>query len=153
MAGLSPNDHDNFAILPPHFEPSDLTDISEEDWCSVCPSYKAMPDGFKRAIPFLLASLFYHEQYYRETFHANHPIFLCPVFQGHNVKIQRLKTKVYCEVNQCTKTGLIATGVPMVFQLSIRLARLEAACGSSNAQVLATIQQLRSELPNAVSNT
>ena len=47
-----------FASLPPHF---DSVGANEVGWSTVIPLYSTLPDTFKRALPFLLASICHHE--------------------------------------------------------------------------------------------
>lgn len=150
LCGLSPNS-ENFAMLPPHFDRADINMLTLDDWCALCPDYVTLPDSFKGVLPFLLASLYFHEEYYRRTLPANHLLFLSPPFQCSRHNIVRLKTRIYCEVNQCLQTGLIATGVPMIMQLSIRLNRMEAKLDSRDTQLIAQLNDLRKDLPQLTS--
>ena len=150
LGGLSPHS-DKFALLPPHFDPKDLAQLTEVDWCDVYPSYSSLPALFKDVIPFLLASLYYHELFYRRSFHTNHPLFLSSAFQCRNQKILALKQKIYCEVNECVTTGLIASGIPHVLQLAIRVGNLENAYRHGNDEVKALLTELRTEMPKDVS--
>ena len=150
LAGLSPYSN-NFAMLPPHFDPEDLANLTVDDWCDVYPAYTSLPDCFKEAIPFLLASVYYHETYYRTTLHDNHPLLLSSVFQSRNPKILKLRQNIYCDVNQCLKTTLIASGVPQIFQLAIRLSKLEETFRDGNNDVINMIRELSSEMPRNIS--
>ena len=150
LDGLSPHS-DKFALLPPHFDPVDLAQLTEADWCDVYPSYSLLPASFKDVMPFLLDSLYFHESFYRTIFHTNHPLFLSAAFQCHNQKIVAIKQKIYCEVNECLTTGLIASGIPHVLQLAIRVGNLENAYRHGHDEVKALLTELRTEMPKDVS--
>lgn len=149
LTGLSPNS-ENFAILPPHFDPADIIGLSVKDWCSVYSDYKNLPDSFQGVIPYLVASLFYHEQYLRQALHPSHPLFLSAVYQCRNPKIIRLRDKVHCQVNEMA-TGLVATGVPQTLHLSVRVGKLESVLHSSCTAINEALLDLRTDIPRGVS--
>jgi hypothetical protein len=56
---------ERFGVLPPHFTTEAVGTLTTEFWLKVCPNYNALPQEIKPALPFLMASLLYHEQYLR----------------------------------------------------------------------------------------
>jgi hypothetical protein len=57
-AGL-PLTESKFAVLPPHFGLDTLSSIlMNDDWEKIVPGYQTFPQSFRKAIPYLLASLF-----------------------------------------------------------------------------------------------
>ena len=71
LSGLPFNDS-SFSSLPPHFGKDGLDRIQ---WALILPLYARLPETFKRALPFLLASICYHEQWLRSTLPTHHPLF------------------------------------------------------------------------------
>jgi len=54
----------SFAVLPPHFK-KDFT-ISLDQWINYLPHVENLPDGFRKCLPFLLASIVYHWEWISE---------------------------------------------------------------------------------------
>ena len=96
-----------FASLPPHFDAVGLRQI---EWPTVLPLYARLPQKFKQALPYLLASILYHEQWLRSTLSAQHPLFSTYLFASGAV--DSLKEHVIAGCNRCPVTGLMATGIP-----------------------------------------
>lgn len=69
--GLPPMD-DNFATLPPHFGEYVL---SEGVWNTVTGGAFHTNDGFKTVVPYLLASIVYHQDWLVRTLPTTHPLF------------------------------------------------------------------------------
>ena len=76
LSGLPFNDS-SFSSLPPHFGEDGLDRIR---WTSIVPLYERLPETFKRALPCLVASICYHEQWLRSTLPAHHPLFAMYLF-------------------------------------------------------------------------
>jgi hypothetical protein len=66
LSGL-PFNQCSFALLPPHFTGEGMRLIH---WDRIMPLYSRLPDTFKRALPYLLASICYHESWLKETLSA-----------------------------------------------------------------------------------
>lgn len=79
VSGLSVNKKE-FAVLPPHFDDDDLAILDDIGWEEILEDYTWYPDCFKRIIPYLLASLLYHEQWLRQTLDPIHPLWRERVF-------------------------------------------------------------------------
>ena len=91
--GLDTNNDPDFAILPPHF---DVTD-------GPVPGYVAFyPDCIRAAIPFLLASRVYHQEWLQDNLPPQHPLFNQRVWTGGI--LQRLKSKVLTGVYNNAKS-------------------------------------------------
>ena len=58
LSGLSFNDG-SFAALPQHFDAEGLAGIQ---WTAILPHYTRLPETFKRALPYLLASICFHQE-------------------------------------------------------------------------------------------
>jgi hypothetical protein len=106
LCGLPFNDS-LFASLPPHF---DCGGLDSFDWPSVLPLYARLPETFKRALPFLLASVCYHEKWLTDNLPPHHPLFSTYLFTSG--AMAALKPRVIAGCNRCPVTGLTATGIP-----------------------------------------
>ena len=106
VAGLPFNDS-TFACLPPHFTDEGSVHIV---WTTILPLYPRLPETFKRAVPYLLASICYHENWLRSTLPAGHPLFNTYLFSSGQVAV--LKPFVIAGRSRCLVTGMTATGIP-----------------------------------------
>ncbi len=106
LSGLSFKDS-SFASLPPHFTQRGADIIQ---WSTVLPLYHRLPNCFKQALPMLLASICYHEEFLRATLPSHHPLFCTALFASGEVGL--LKSHVVAGCNRCPFTGLYATGIP-----------------------------------------
>ena len=92
-------------------------------WNNILPDYDNYPESFKRVVPFLLASLVYHQDWIRSTFSRKHPIFNQEIFTKtftykHDNVTEKInimhyfKGKVLLGKGRCDETNLQATGIP-----------------------------------------
>ncbi len=97
-------------------------------------------------VPYLLASIVYHENYLRENLSPNHPLFNARIFTDRYVS--RLRGKAICGVGSCKYTGMQASGVPGTLQVTSKVTELsdrvkEMECGIKRKidQVLTFLEQ------------
>ena len=140
LCGLPFNDA-AFATLPPHFDADGLADIN---WPAVMPLYSQLPDTFKRAMPYLLASVCYHEQWLRSALPAHHPLFHSYLFASGEVKT--LKAHVVTGRSRCPLTGMQATGIPPHLVLSNELNDVAKQTQVLKDALLAKCTELPAEL-------
>ena len=70
-AGFDQNDF-SFGTLPPHFDDSDGPALSLEEWECILPGYSTFYSVvFRVAIPFLLASIVFHQDLIKDNFREN----------------------------------------------------------------------------------
>ena len=138
-----PFNDSSFSSLPPHFGKDGLDRIQ---WTSILPLYERLPETFKRALPCLVASICYHEQWLRSTLPAHHPLFAMYLFASGCVS--SLKVFVIAGRGRCSISGMQATGIPPHLAMSNEL-----------TDVVKHTQMLRdelmtkcSELPSALVN-
>jgi hypothetical protein len=74
--------------------------------------YNNYPIGFQGCIPYLLASVVYHQEWLREHLPNQHPLFNSRMFTSELV--DRLRDKVLVGHIKCLSTGLTATGPYML---------------------------------------
>jgi len=98
LSGL-PFTDSSFSSLPPHFVQDGLDRIQ---WASILPPYARLPETFKRALPCLLASICYHEQWLRSTLPSHHPLFATYLFASGCVN--SLKEHVIAGRSRCSIT-------------------------------------------------
>ena len=85
LSGL-PFNSSTFASLPPHFDAEGLALIQ---WPVVLPLYLRLPETFKRALPYLLASICFHEEWLRSTLSPHHPLFATHLFASGTVAARK----------------------------------------------------------------
>ena len=61
--------------------------------------------------PLLLASVIYHEEFFRATLPAAHPLWTSRVFIQNRL-LDQLRGKVLLECGECPVTGMKASGIP-----------------------------------------
>ena len=118
LAGLPITD-DGFGALPPHFASPELS----MDWDEIMPSYANYPESFQTCIPFLLASLVYHQDWLRSHLHQSHPLFSQRVFTSGS--LERLKPSVIAGYGVDETFGMMATGIPHHILLAEKIRSVE----------------------------
>ena len=83
----------NFSDLPPHFDPAEPA-LTLDLLCAFLPDYAKYPYSFQTAIPAIVATLVYCDEYHRANLHKDHPYF-CSKFYLMNVA-GAMKDKVFC---------------------------------------------------------
>ena len=112
-----------FATLPPHFDEVTTRGITGESWALILPGYADCPETFRQCIPFLVASIVFHETFLRENLAAHHPLFSGPLFTTGYVA--QLRGKAMCGVQHCERTGMRATGIPSHFLIAKQITALQ----------------------------
>ncbi len=97
-----------FTCLPPQFD-ANLT-ISGDEWKVIHSEYDSMPLSFRQCLPFLLVSLVYHKDWLHANLVPEHPLFSISLFT--TGKINTFSNNVILGNNECTSTGMRATGIP-----------------------------------------
>ena len=122
VGGL-PTSDSKFATLPPHLCPEDLENMSRVGWHNVLPGYSDFPASFKTIVPYLFASVIYHQDYLRETLSSNHPLFETQIFA--RGWASKLKGRMLVGEGRCDVSGMVATGVPPHITILTKLSELE----------------------------
>ena len=112
-----------FASLPPHFTQAGLVELAKHDWNIILPGYDNYPPSFQTTIPFLLASLIWHEPFLRSNLDRAHPLFGTNLF-AHGSIMDALRPHVVTGIGRCADTGLEATGVPSQIEIVSEVAFL-----------------------------
>ena len=144
LSGLPFNDS-SFSSLPPHFSKDGLDRIQ---WALILPLYSRLPETFKRALPCLLASICYHEQWLRSTLPAHHPLFATYLFASGCMS--SLKEFVIAGRSRCSITGMLATGIPPHLAMSNELTDVVKQTQVLREELLAKCTELPSELVNVM---
>ena len=100
----------SFGTLPPHFDRATLDTITDANWASMLPGYSSYPEMFRQCLPFLLASIVFHEDFLTRKLPRHHRLFANPVFTGNYVTA--LRGKAITGIGTCPVTGMTACGVP-----------------------------------------
>ena len=117
-AGVSVLDN-NFDQLPPHYHGAILTDA---DWCTILPTYESLPHSFKPVLPFLLASLVKHHEFLLSKLHANHTLFISPLFtSGIMARLLDAPGRVLGGHAFNPQSGMRASGVPPLTSIARKI--------------------------------
>ena len=125
VSGL-PIDGNDFSILPPHFSTADLIILNEMGFQNILDGYEKFPVSFLRSIPFLLASLVYHQDFLKDNLHASHPLFHQAIFTrrfqqlSNKTLVEFFKGKILLGTSICKDTQIRATGIPIHLAISNR---------------------------------
>lgn len=151
VSGLPMTD-DRFGTLPPHFAQSVLESISEDMWLEMLPNYASYPSCFRCTLPFLLASVVYHDSWLRANLDSRHPLFNSRLYAGGF--FAKYADKVLVGRVECQETGMVATGVPShimlsktVSDLSKRLDAIECGHKRRHEEILTAFSDLKETLP------
>jgi hypothetical protein len=114
IAGLPFNG--GFSTLPPHFDSLTQAYLVRETWIRVLPEYDSYPIGFKSCLPYLLASVMYHENFLKGVLDPQHPLFQSPLYTSGVAAALRGKAALDGD-----RTRMQTTGVPAMLQLSTQM--------------------------------
>ena len=137
-AGL-PTDHADFMVLPPHFKKEDEEGVY--NLLRTLPNWDKYPKSFQQVVPYLFASLVYHEPYLRGVLPSNHPLWSSTIITTNQVGI-RIGT-VLTGNNHCPSTGMKADGVPALNILLGKMVEVQA----QSTRVEVAMQDLIRTLP------
>ena len=141
----------SFANLPPHFLRTEEECLSAEQWEDILPGYSTFyPSTFREVIPYLLASLVYHQTYLANLQESNprHPLFLQRVWVSGT--LLRLKDKVGAGCNRHPVSKMTATGIPPHLVIANRLVDLQSDLLSMKEQIIHKLEQLPETLKHCM---
>ena len=141
----------SFANLPPHFLNSAGDCLSSDEWEDILPGYSTFyPPNFREVVPFLLASLIYHQQYLAalQTTNSRHPLFLQRVWTSGI--LVRLKDMVGAGCNRNPISKLTATGVPPHLILANSIVDLKLDIGIMREEIISKLEQLPEALKHSM---
>jgi hypothetical protein len=140
LAGL-PFNNTSFTSLPPHFDAEGIRLIR---WHAILPIYSQFPDTFKRAVPYLLASICYHETWLRSTLSSYHPLFATYLFSSGDIEL--LRSHLHGGRSSCTATGMSATGIPPHLILSHEMTDVAKQTALAKEEILNMYSGLPAEV-------
>ena len=140
-----------FAILPPHFMPEANDILTSDFWNDIMPGYDSKPSGFKTILPYLLASLLYHEEFLRKELPSSNPIFRCRVFTQTETSLSALRPLIILGVGRCPYTGMQATGIPPHLAIASKVEALVKKIEVIENKLEQQRDYMQSELPANVS--
>ena len=130
----------SFATLPPHLKPVDFDHISKQGWSKLLPGYDHYPACFQGVVPYLFASIVYHEDFLRRNLDAQHPLFSTTIFiHGY---VEKYRNRILLGEWKCEESGMVATGVPHSILMLTRLDRCDAKQDKHSQQ----LEQLKTEM-------
>ena len=131
-----------FGDLPPHFSTLSLT---QNEWESILPGYTHFyPSCFRRAVPYLLASIVYHSEWLKSIVAKDHPFFRCLLWTSRIVPT--LVSQVQSGNLTNASTNMRATGVPPHVVLSSRMSNMESTLTSLNETVSEFVPKMGFEI-------
>ena len=141
----------SFANLPPHFLHNEEECLSSEEWEEILPGYSTFyPSKFREVIPYLLASLIYHQRYLTglQVSNPRHSLFLLRVWT--NGVLLRLKDMVGAGCNRNPVSKMSATGIPPHLVIANRIVDLQKDMDSMKDQIINKLAQLPEALKQAM---
>ncbi len=146
-AGLCINDR-TFSCLPPHFVESPLTD---SEWMTVLPTYETyFPTCFRAVLPYLLASIAYHDDWLREHLPEGHWLFNSRLYSDGGARVAMLAQRVQTGFARNDTSGMTATGVPSTLVLRDEVVTLHEIVETGFTQVLQRIEAIPDLLKEAM---
>ena len=133
----------SFATLPPHFLSSDAESMTAAQWEEVLPGYSTVyPLNFREVIPFLLASLVYHQPYLAQmqARQPRHPLFLQRVWT--NGTLLHLKDAVGAGCSRNPISKMTVTGVPPNLVFANKMVDMQRDMCDMKDQIIAKLEQL-----------
>ena len=138
----------SFATLPPHF---DLDfNLAIVDWNMILPCYNKYPNTFKQVVPYLLASIVYHEQWLRNNLCTNHPLFSTHLFSSG--LMNQYRNNITIGGGRCTRSTMIATGIPPHLALANELLGVAKNVLECKAEIRSQCEMLPQLLTNTMLN-
>ena len=101
---------EEFGCLPPHFNILEGPALTTEEWDHILPGFLLYPESFRGALPYLLASIVYHEEFIRGNLDPRHPIFSSRLFTLPPSRFAELRAKVHVGNFKNKATGMQACG-------------------------------------------
>ncbi len=138
---LLPPNNPSFATLPPHFTNEGLTVLQDIGLKRMVPGFDHLPSSFQRVVPYLLASLLYHEDWLRRTYKENHPLWKTSFFTLNMQARARLKPHVVTGVYKHPITQMQATGIPGYITQCQELAEIRKVLEDQNKELLSLYKE------------
>jgi hypothetical protein len=151
-------DADQFDVLPAHFSSAALIELDTYGWHNIIEWYSSLPESFRRAIPYLFASLVYHHHNgdLSRVISTDHPLYSARIFRDREL-IDSLRDKIILTHSYCTDTHMSAQGVPGFIIISREVRQLrshyEQTCMQNERQyadLSAQIDQHARVLPDKI---
>ena len=138
------------------------------NWKRCIPEYELYPPSFKVAIPFLLASVVYHEEWVKKNLDMRHPFFQSRfMLESWQEKFNPLllqPVQMRCELTKMTATG-VSSMTNVLVQLNNNStvsrddkplteselnARLDARLEANNVNLMASMRSLLTSIPSSL---
>jgi len=108
-------------------------------WDSIVQGYStSYPATFRPVIPFLLASIVFHKQWLIDNLHANHPLFISPLWTS--VIFNNLSASVLSGTGRNSRSLLTATGVPPHILLANEIAKVYSKLEDVKTELIGVIK-------------
>jgi hypothetical protein len=151
LCGNNPIDIE-FSTLPPHFNQNDTNKL-ESLWINAYGNkYNELTTGFKQTLPYLVASIVYHIDFFKKNLNENHPFFQSLLFTRNFIHENKLKEKIETGNFNNTKTNMRATGLPPYMLMAQEIVSLKDTVGSLQNKLQQSLSQLPTEVTNSILN-
>ena len=159
LCGLPINGKE-FSVLPPHFTLEDMAVLNEVVWSNILEGFDDYPAGFRRVVPYLFASLVFHEDFLRNELCEHHPLWNQRIF----IKKQWINgygnDERSCHYRHCDNPLMMATGIPShlaiaheLGELKTELRELKESHAHDVQHGVQTLKSIMSELPLKLKET
>eukprot|EP00960_Hanusia_phi_P005718 166166-Hanusia_phi.AAC.2 len=145
LSGLD-NTTSSFSALPPHFTDEGLRQVREIGWERFIPQYEQLPAGFRKCLPFFLASILYHLPTLREWFRPEHPIWGMHLFEMFGsstmTTLNELRKEIIMVNGRCTHCSMTASGIPNKTEVISRVDNLTQEFEKFKVEIVRLIEPL-----------
>jgi hypothetical protein len=114
--------------------------------------YNELTTGFKQTLPYLVASIVYHIDFFKKNLNENHPFFQSLLFTRNFIHENKLKEKIETGNFNNTKTNMRATGLPPYMLMAQEIVSLKDTVGSLQNKLQQSLSQLPTEVTNSILN-
>ena len=140
-----------FATLPAHFNMTDGSILSIEEWEQILPGYTSFyPSNSRPVVPFLLAAIIHHGEFLESNLHHEHPLFISPVWASG--VLDRLINHVHTGIGRNTTIQMVATGIPPHILLANQMVKIEASIANLRHDIMGKLEQLPEEIKTTMLN-
>ncbi|KAF0709314.1 hypothetical protein AaE_012913 [Aphanomyces astaci] len=136
-----------FGSLPPHFGTTVV--LSSTQWESILPGYAShYPESFRTAIPFLLASLVFHQKWLKSTLSPKHPLFMSAVWSSGLLPL--LVAELHHGNIYCPACGMVASGIPPHVPMYQQLHEVVSTLGAVRTNLIVGFADIPRQITNAI---
>ena len=135
--------------MPPHFDLASGEILTISEWEEILPGYVTFyPSTFRHVLLFLLASLVYHQDFIRNNFDKDHPIFNQRVWTSG--VLVKLKDRVLAGCGRNPISKMVASGIPPHILLANEIVKLKEEIAYLKFELLKRLETLPEEIKKSM---